>query len=74
MRSRVTCEAKVENALDLALAGAMLFLVGAISRGYLWGTLNESTGSPGIELTAHVGTSTGCSEDEFDSYCELMKP
>jgi hypothetical protein len=59
---------------DVALVGTMLFLVGAISRGYLWGSLDDQFVGSNIELTANVGTSTSCSEDDFESYCELMKP
>jgi hypothetical protein len=56
------------------LAGTVLFLVGAVARGYLWGTLGKKFVGSNVELTAHIDTTTTCSEDEFDTYCRLMKP
>jgi hypothetical protein len=59
---------------DYALSGAVLFLVGAIVRGYLWGTLKRESVDSNVELTAKINTTTSCSVDQFDSYCELMRP
>lgn len=59
---------------DVALVGAMLFIIGAISRGYLWGTLDSQVVGNNQQFTAAVGTTTSCSENQFQSYCELMRP